>query len=373
MLDRSRGSPRGTARARAPPSPAAARHRAASAARRRGVGERAQHPGHVAQRAPLAPPLGQRPGRLALEVDDHPVAVGSTASARGGSRRGGGSRGPRRRGSSAGAGARAPPRRARGSARARARRRAGRGTPTRSPRRPSPSAARATRPRSPRARRPGRAGRSRGSSASGRSPRRAGASVAMKPSGRRSSCRARAPSRRCPSTNCWRMPSVASICRPVYEYQPTSRAMFANPCSVEEAQQLELRVDARLEPAEDLEDQLVVEHDRRVRLLGADGPRLAGARRRSRRRRRTRPTPSPAGSFTPWRIIETSSRTLPRVGERIERLAREQLVGLVRAGVEADLDEQQLEPRLVLAQDGPVDDLRVRRRPSSSTRTSAGP
>src|SRR5439155_25374292 len=42
----------------------------------------------------------------------------------------------------------------------------------------------------------------------------------------------------------------------------------------EEAQHLELRIDARLEASEDLQDQLLVEHDRRVRLLGADGARL---------------------------------------------------------------------------------------------------
>ena len=42
----------------------------------------------------------------------------------------------------------------------------------------------------------------------------------------------------------------------------------------EEAQNLELRVDAGLEPAEDLEDQLFVEDDRRVRLLRADVARV---------------------------------------------------------------------------------------------------
>ena len=65
----------GRARAR-PPSP-----RAPSTPRRmrepRGrVGERAQHPRDVAQRRALQPPLGQRPRGLALEVEDHPAAVG---------------------------------------------------------------------------------------------------------------------------------------------------------------------------------------------------------------------------------------------------------------------------------------------------------
>src|SRR5205085_3507786 len=37
---------------------------------------RAQHPGDVAQRRALSPPLGDRPRRLALEVDDEPVTAG---------------------------------------------------------------------------------------------------------------------------------------------------------------------------------------------------------------------------------------------------------------------------------------------------------
>ncbi len=41
----------------------------------RGIRERAQHPGHVAQRGALAAPLGERARRLALEVEDHPVVV----------------------------------------------------------------------------------------------------------------------------------------------------------------------------------------------------------------------------------------------------------------------------------------------------------
>ena len=40
------------------------------------VAERAQHAGDVAQRRMLAPALGERPRRLALEVDDHEVVVG---------------------------------------------------------------------------------------------------------------------------------------------------------------------------------------------------------------------------------------------------------------------------------------------------------
>src|ERR1700733_4878064 len=44
--------------------------------RRGDVGERAEHARHVAQRRALLPALGQRPGGLALEVDDHPAARG---------------------------------------------------------------------------------------------------------------------------------------------------------------------------------------------------------------------------------------------------------------------------------------------------------
>src|SRR6478752_10671623 len=43
----------------------------------------------------------------------------------------------------------------------------------------------------------------------------------------------------------------------------------------QEPEQLELGIDPRLEAPEDLEDQLLVEDDRRVRLLGADLARFA--------------------------------------------------------------------------------------------------
>src|SRR5205807_6078236 len=41
-----------------------------------GIGEGAQHPGHVLERPALEPPLAQRSRRLALEVDDDEVAAG---------------------------------------------------------------------------------------------------------------------------------------------------------------------------------------------------------------------------------------------------------------------------------------------------------
>ena len=91
----------------------------------------------------------------------------------------------------------------------------------------------------------------------------------------RRSRRARAPSRRSPPrTNSWRIPSVAPSGPPEYAYQPPSARDVREAVLGEEAQHLELRVDPRLEPAEDLEDQLVVEDDRRVRLLGADRARV---------------------------------------------------------------------------------------------------
>jgi hypothetical protein len=49
-----------------------------------------------------------------------------------------------------------------------------------------------------------------------------------------------------------------------------------------------------------------------------------------------------------------------RVGERVELLAaREQLVRLVRAGVEPDLDELDVELRLAFVQRDAVEDARV--------------
>ena len=77
-----------------------------------------------------------------------------------------------------------------------------------------------------------------------------------------------------PRTYSWRIPSVAASGPPAYAYQPPSGGDVREAVLGEEAQHLELGVDAGLEPAEDLEDQLVVEDDRRVRLLGADVARV---------------------------------------------------------------------------------------------------
>ena len=65
--------------------------------------------------------------------------------------------------------------------------------------------------------------------------------------------------------------------RPSTSYQPASAAMCGNPRVGQEAQQLELRVHARLDPAERLHDQLVAEHDRGVGLLDADRAHVDGA------------------------------------------------------------------------------------------------
>ena len=54
-------------------------------------------------------------------------------------------------------------------------------------------------------------------------------------------------------------------------------------------------------------------------------------------------TPSPAGSFAPRADHVDELAHLARVAERVEAAVDEQLVRLVRPGVEADLDELQLE------------------------------
>ncbi len=73
-----------------------------------------------------------------------------------------------------------------------------------------------------------------------------------------------------PARNSCRIPSVADTWRPSTSYQPFSAAMCGKPRGGQEAQQLELRVHARLDPPDRLHDQLVAEHDRRVGLLDAD-------------------------------------------------------------------------------------------------------
>ena len=130
----------------------------------------------------------------------------------------------------------------------------------------------------------------------------------------------------------------------------------------QEAQQLELGVDARLEAAEDLQDQLLVEDDRGVRLLDADRARLAQL------------LPSPAeppdrrelddalagGQLGAAADHVDELAHLAGIAERVEAAVREQLVRLVRPGVEAHLDELQLERGIGLAQHRAVDHRGVR-------------
>src|SRR5579884_2959394 len=129
----------------------------------------------------------------------------------------------------------------------------------------------------------------------------------------------------------------------------------------EEAQQLELGVDARLEPAEDLQDQLLVEDDGRIRLLRRDRARLAqlltGRGRPLHRSELDHTLPRRQLPAAAQQVHELAH--VPRIGERDEAVVRQQLVRLVGAGVEADLDDLQLEARLVRAQHRPVDHARV--------------
>ena len=110
----------------------------------------------------------------------------------------------------------------------------------------------------------------------------------------------------------------------------------------EEAEQLQLRIDPRFEPAEDLQDQLLVEDDRRIRLLGRDPSRLRqlGSERREalERTKLDRPFVRLDGDAAADHVHELAYVT--RIGECVELLAaRHQLVRLVCSGVEADLDD----------------------------------
>ena len=121
----------------------------------------------------------------------------------------------------------------------------------------------------------------------------------------------------------------------------------------EEPQQLELRVDARLEPPEHLQDQLLVEDDRRVRLLGvitrADVSSVPRPAKPSSGRNSSIPSVGLHRDAAADHVHELAY--VPRIGERVELLAaRQQLVRLVRAGVEADLDERKAQLRLGVVQ-----------------------
>ena len=164
-----------------------------------------------------------------------------------------------------------------------------------------------------------------------------------------------------------RMPSVASI-RPPLDLVPAGqRRDVREAARGQEAQQLELRVHARLDAPERLQDQLLAEHHRRVRLLDADrphvdGPAEAGAGRLRPAEARTRPgRPGPrcwsaSGAAARGRARGRPARRRPSsrrprgstavlqpssAGPQPER----HLVGLVRARREARLDQAEHEQR----------------------------
>ncbi len=131
----------------------------------------------------------------------------------------------------------------------------------------------------------------------------------------------------------------------------------------QEAQQLELGVDAGLEPAEDLEDQLLVEDDRRVRLLGCDdaGRRQLGAETGESLERAKLDHAFPGLHVRAGANHVHELPDVTRIGERVELVAaREQLVRLVRSGVEGDLDDLDEELGLALVQRRAVEHARVR-------------
>ena len=151
----------------------------------------------------------------------------------------------------------------------------------------------------------GRRRRSPSTRASRRSPRRAGAGAA------RNALRRRRRARRARGPAVEPRPATNSCSDPERRVEragrstTTSRASAgacSKPCAAEEAQQLELRVDPGLEPPVDLEDQLVVEDERRVRLLDADAPRRAqldAAGGEGRRATRNSIVPSSAATVAP--------------------------------------------------------------------------
>ena len=139
----------------------------------------------------------------------------------------------------------------------------------------------------------------------------------------------------------------------------------------QEAQQLELRVDARLDAPERLEDQLLAEHHRRVRLLDADRPDLD--RPRHARRRGLRPAEAqqavldrdvvaladPVQQLAALRGVGERVVDRPPVGLRDHALLpavlgrpqpERDLVGLVRPLAEARLDQHEHEQRRLGAQ-----------------------
>ena len=165
-----------------------------------------------------------------------------------------------------------------------------------------------------------------------------------------------------PPTNRCMMPSVTSIWRPVYEYQPTSCAMFSKPCSVRKRSSSS----SGLIPASSRLNTLrISSSSNTIDVFDCSAP-TGRASRHSPANPETEAnsiTPSLARHLDAAAHHRDELAHAARIGERVERLVREQLVGLVGARVESNLDEQELEPRAFLTQHAAVDDLRVRHVP----------
>ncbi len=142
----------------------------------------------------------------------------------------------------------------------------------------------------------------------------------------------------------------------------------------EEAEQLELRVHACLDAPVDLEHEVVVEDERRVRLLATHRPhaRERAGRLAGRTELDHRLAASDVG--LPAHALDELARELV-VGECVVRdptfdfrdavlplapEAERHLVELVRAGMEPDLDDREREQRLLRPHDRSRDDLEVR-------------
>src|SRR4051794_38278895 len=134
----------------------------------------------------------------------------------------------------------------------------------------------------------------------------------------------------------------ARVAVPAAERRDVAEALLG-----EEAEHLELRVDPGLEPAEDLEDQRVVEDDGAVRLLGGDEPpgtELAAERgevlRRGELGHALRALERHAGPHRADDLPRQSRvRGEPIGGSALAGARDEELVDVVRTGVEAHLDE----------------------------------
>ena len=197
-------------------------------------------------------------------------------------------------------------------------RRAGARRPPRSPRRASPRRARATRRSAPRRRSPDRASDASTTCIepvtsprrSSRSRNRAGSPASEESANVQPSHSA--------GTKRVTMPSVESIRRPECSYEPSTVGAFAKPCSLQEAQQLELGVVAGREQPVDLEHELLADHDRAVRVALADRAQRARGRHRQRR---------PARARGRSRSAALSVRHARRVPYEIDERARQLGVG----------------------------------------------